>query len=568
MTRPGATGLRSAVAAGWLALLVGFAASSATAQSIVDRLREAGFADVVIRLDVPEPSYGKTSAADVSRLAADVAARQDRFLDSYRPASFEAFRRLRYSPVVRLRIRSEAELRALREHPLVTDVHPDDGFRAAYDMPVVTRTSDRWKNNVAKAEGNGTVSTARLDLSVSRIRADRLHALGLTGRGVTVAVIDSGIDLDHPRLRDAVQSEVCFISDTVEDGLEGTVCPDGRNEQTGAGSAADDNGHGTSVAGIVASRGEAGREVGVAPEAGLVVVKVLNSEGRSGSLLDLAAGLEWLFASGLSVDVVNMSVVSDMGFTTVCDGETPSNRAIRTVVNLLASRGVVIVASSGNGGLSNTIRSPACITDVTSVGAVDSQDQLAMFTDAGPLLDLVAPGTAIRTTRLGGSTVLFGGTSAAAPHVAGCAALLKSGVPGLSAHQYVEGLIEAGPVMVADPRANDESYPLLDCRAAFELIRHMEPADPRPVNGPAPVLQLYPNPAAGRAVISIHSPESRLLTVRVFDVLGRAQLHHRVFANAQEAVQLPFDASRLPTGTYYVRVTGTQRPHTAMLVVR
>ena len=535
--------------------------SLAKAQTLEDRIREAGFADVVVLLDGPRPATGKTEAENVARLETLVSERQDRFLDSYRPATQEALRRLRYSPVVRLRIRSVAELEVLRSHPQVRHLGPDGRFRAAHGGAADAGPAGS-RARVAAA------TAARLEQSVSRIRANRLHDLGLTGRGVTVAIIDSGIDLDHPRLRGAVLAELCYVSDTTEDGDEGSLCPNGRNEQFGTGSAVDDNGHGTSVAGIVASRGEGGRELGVAPESSLIVIKVLNSDGRSGSLLDLAAGLEWLFASGPPVDVVNMSIVSDMGFSTVCDGETPSNIAIRTAVHLLASRGVVIVASSGNGGLSNTIRSPACISDVTSVGAVDAQDRLASFTDAGPLLDLVAPGTGIRTTELGGRTVLFGGTSAAAPHVAGCAALLKSGAPGLAARQYVEGLVEAGAFMVEDLRGNDESYPLLDCRAAFEMVRHMEPADPLPAPASQPFLQVYPNPAGNRAVISIRPRESGVFAISVFDMLGRSRLHHSAHVREQQVLELPVDTGRLSAGVYVVRVSGTSTPRTATLVVR
>ncbi len=168
-----------------------------------------------------------------------------------------------------------AATRAVREG-ILSRLGPESGFRATTRWDAVSAVSgfatsgglDRLRRDRdvlrvdLDAGGRGTDAE-----SLPLVRGDAAHAAGLTGRGVTVAVLDSGIDRAHPDLADALVGEHCVV---VPNG-----CPNGANEQDGTGSAADDNGHGTNVAGIVVSNGSVA-PIGVAPDAAVVSVKVLD----------------------------------------------------------------------------------------------------------------------------------------------------------------------------------------------------------------------------------------------------------------------------------------------------
>lgn len=238
---------------------------------------------------------------------------------------------------------------------------------------------------------------AVLDRSVPTIGVPPLRELGLDGRGVRVAVVDTGVDLESPHLKH--------------------LAP-GFNAITGRNDVQDDNGHGTHVAGIVASSHP--RYSGVAPGATVVPVKVLNA-GGSGTESSVLAGLEWAVEN--SAQVVNMS----LGTSTPGDGTSPLSRAADNA----AKQGVVVVVAAGNGGPSaGTVGSPGDARLAVTVGAVDNAGGLARFSSRGPTRDgrvkpdLLAPGVEVRSLLPGDRTAAFSGTSMATPHVAGVAALL------------------------------------------------------------------------------------------------------------------------------------------------
>jgi hypothetical protein len=285
----------------------------------------------------------------------------------------------------------------------------------------------------------------------------------VTGAGATVAVLDSGIDTDHDDLTDDLAHEACFL-----DGGGDGQCPDGTPQQTGPGAAEDDHGHGTSVAGIVTSRGSRAPE-GVAPDAEIVAIKVLNADNRFSSFSEIVAALDYLIETPeLGVQVVNMSLGTDAQFSTECDETTSWNMAGASAVNTLRSEGTVVVASSMNEGSAVEMASPACLSGVVSVGATDGEDEVTGFTNSNQFLDLVAPGVGIQTSARGNATASFGGTSAAAPHAAGCAALLlDAGVD--STASAIASSLRASPVQVTDPK-NDLIFPRLDCYTVREQV--------------------------------------------------------------------------------------------------
>ncbi|MFD7991961.1 S8 family serine peptidase [Streptomyces mexicanus] len=248
---------------------------------------------------------------------------------------------------------------------------------------------------------------------------------GLTGKGVTVAVLDTGVDTGHPDLSGRVGETKSFIEG--ED-------------------VADRNGHGTHVTSTVGGSGAAsgGQEKGVAPEATLAVGKVLDDQGN-GSESEIIAGMEWA-ARDVRARIVSMS----LGSTEPSDGTDPMARALDT---LTQETGALFVVAAGNTGAPSSIGSPGAADAALTVGAVDSADQAAYFTSAGPRFadnalkpDLAAPGVDIlaarsRLTEGSGPYTSMSGTSMATPHVAGVAALLAQEHPDWSGARLKDALM-------------------------------------------------------------------------------------------------------------------------------
>jgi len=221
--------------------------------------------------------------------------------------------------------------------------------------------------------------------------------------GALVGVIDTGVDATHPDLAGKVVACASAISGTgaVLDG----VC-------------ADDNGHGTHVAGTVAARANNSIGIaGVAPDATLAVFKAMDATGQ-GSDVDIAAGIRWLRTQG--VDVINMSF-----------GDPQSSSLLSRELTAATAAGIVLVAAAGNEG-DATVNFPAAHRDVISVSAVDAWGTRAGFSNCNSDVEVAGPGVAIVSTVPGGGYARFDGTSMAAPHVSGVAALLRSAA-GLSA---------------------------------------------------------------------------------------------------------------------------------------
>jgi subtilisin family serine protease len=248
---------------------------------------------------------------------------------------------------------------------------------------------------------------------------------GLTGKGVTVAVLDTGVDRTHPDLLDRVTATKSFI-----EGQE----------------VADRNGHGTHVTSTVGGSGTAsdGKEKGVAPDATLAVGKVLGDEG-SGSESQIIAGMEWA-ARDVHARIVSMS----LGSTEPSDGTDPMAEAVDT---LSKETGALFVVAAGNTGAPSSIGSPGAADSALTVGAVDGADQPAYFTSAGPRYgdnalkpDLSAPGVDILAARSqlapgSGLYTSMSGTSMATPHVAGVAALLAEEHPDWTGARLKDALL-------------------------------------------------------------------------------------------------------------------------------
>jgi subtilisin family serine protease len=297
-----------------------------------------------------------------------------------------------------------------------------------------------WLNAKAKAS---------LDESVPRIGAPAAWAKGLTGEGVRVAVLDTGVDTDHPDLAGKVAVARDF---------------------SGKGTVEDGNGHGTHVASTVAGSGAAsgGRYRGVAPDATLAVGKVLDDYG-DGSFDTIIAGMQWAAAEARA-DVVNMSLG---GYGS--DGTDPLSTAVGA---LTREYGTLFVAAAGNDGADEWVSAPAAATEALAVGSVSKSDLPSEFSNRGPRIgdgavkpDLAAPGEGIvaawpagvppRGEPVGEAYQRLDGTSMATPHVTGSAALLAQLHPGWGPGELKDGLMstavevaDAGPYAVGTGRVD------------------------------------------------------------------------------------------------------------------
>jgi cysteine-rich repeat protein len=298
-----------------------------------------------------------------------------------------------------------------------------------------------------------------LATSVPQIGADVVQDVyGFDGSGVTVAVLDSGFDSDHPDLAGALAGEECFCSGG------GGCCPAGGATQSGAGAAEDDEGHGTHVTSILAGSGAVASR-GVAPGASIVAVKVLDSNNQFCCVSDVVAGLDWIIANRPDVRAVNMSLGTFAAYFGDCDAADASTMALAAAVDTLSANGVAVFASSGNDSLPNRMSAPACVHETMAVGAVNGTDMVAGFSNDSASLDVLAPGVGIVAAGIGGGTATKSGTSMASPHVAGTAALLLQAVPSLAPAQFL-GAVSATGLPVTDPRTQ-RIHPRVDAEAAL-----------------------------------------------------------------------------------------------------
>lgn len=210
------------------------------------------------------------------------------------------------------------------------------------------------------------------------------------GAGLEVAVIDTGVDLDHPDLLNNLRPGY-------------NVIDPGRKPE-------DDNGHGTHVAGIIAADDNKRGIVGVAPDAALYPVKALDRRG-AGYLSDIIEGIDW--AIGQDVDAINLSI-----------GTTVDVQSFHDAVKRAFDAGIVVVAAAGNDG--GAVNYPAAYPEAIAIAATDSNNNIPYWSSWGPELDMAAPGVSIYSTYKGGGYTTMSGTSMATPHTAGAALLLKS----------------------------------------------------------------------------------------------------------------------------------------------
>jgi len=226
-----------------------------------------------------------------------------------------------------------------------------------------------------------------LPWGIDRIDAEKAWQ-DTTANSIKIGVLDTGIDLTHPDLKMNIKG--------------------GYNAINSRKLPQDDNGHGTHVAGIIAALNNTIGVVGVGPEIDLYAIKVLGASG-SGYLSDVIEGLEWAVSNG--IQVVNMSLGTDQDI-----------QSFREAIKKAYGAGVTMVAAAGNDG--GSVDYPAAYPEVIAVSATDEKDEIASWSSRGGEIDLAAPGVNIYSTYKGSTYKILSGTSMAAPHVTGVAALV------------------------------------------------------------------------------------------------------------------------------------------------
>jgi len=257
---------------------------------------------------------------------------------------------------------------------------------------------------VAYVEGDGEcyALAETLPWGVDRIDAELVHPT-TKGSGINVAVIDTGIDTTHPDLDGNYAGGYDFVNKDSDP--------------------QDDNGHGTHCAGIIAAEDNDIGVIGVAPEASLYALKVLDARG-GGSYSDVIAAIQW--AVDHSMRIASMSL-----------GGSFYSEALETACKNAYEAGVLLVAAAGNSGnrsgKGDNVTYPARFDSVIAVAATDTRNRRASWSSTGPAVELAAPGVNIYSTLLNGRYGTMSGTSMACPHVSGAAALVMAAHPGLPA---------------------------------------------------------------------------------------------------------------------------------------
>ncbi len=456
-------------------------ASRRLPQAVIDAARKQSEVHVIVELQLPAayaPEHLLTGGAiEAQRLA--IARAQVAVIADTLGLTPKAPQRMRYTPYMSLWGDERALLRLVQS------------------------------KDVRRLLVNGQRRTTLASSTVATGVAATQNAMGLLGSGQTIAIIDTGVERDHAFLGGRVVSEACYSDSGGWFSGRTTLCPNGAEATTVAGSAAPCGlvgcAHGTHVAGIAAGAATGTtRFSGVASNANIVAIQVFHREDDADDCApelaapclladdsDVVLAMERVFElrTLFNIAAVNLSLGS--GFYTdrrACDDDRSD---YRDAVALLLGANIATVAAAGNGAavvdrdgkllnFISGIGAPACVSNVLSVGSVSDADLLALGSQFGDLLTMLAPGIRIESSIPGGTFGEKGGTSMAAPHVAGAIAALRGLDPGQSVAAIRDRLTATG-VQVADGRSVPNLVrPRLQLDAAVEA-QEMRPLPPSQV---------------------------------------------------------------------------------------
>jgi hypothetical protein len=334
-------------------------------------------------------------------------------------------------------------------------------------------------------------SPPALDASLPVINADDVHALGWEGTGWAVAILDTGIDQDHPFLTGRIVSQACYSTEDPGNN-QFSLCPGSATSSTAANAADTDialcnnNGnlcdHGTHVAGIAAGDGTGvvgAPAAGVAPGASIIAIQVFTRFNNASDCSpnpapcvlsyasDQIAGLDRVFdlRTDFQIASANMSLGGGQYFSN-CDAGDGAARKVP--IDALLGADIATVISAGNNGFTASVGIPACISTAVTIGATDNADNIAGFSNRGVLLDLFAPGVSNISSGSGGGFEPKSGTSMAAPHVTGAWAVLREALPGSSVADILNRLQTTGVAINYVSGGANVTTPRIDLLAALQ----------------------------------------------------------------------------------------------------
>ncbi len=278
----------------------------------------------------------------------------------------------------------------------------------------------------------------------SQIKADSVQTAGNTGVGRKVAILDTGYNYTHSELSSSYLGGKDFVN--------------------GDDDPFDDNGHGSHVAGIITADGINTSARGVAPAAGIIVGKVLDSSG-SGYFSDIIAAIYW--AADQHPDAISMSLGTGhpylyRGF---CDSVYPD---MTNAIKYARDNGVPVVVAAGNSG-SSGVSLPGCISYSTTVGAVNNRDKIASFSGRGSGVDITAPGVNIFSSWLGAGYITASGTSMATPMISGVVGLIKAAHPSDTVSQVEDALFKTAKDLGSSGKDKNFGWGRVDALSAVNF---------------------------------------------------------------------------------------------------
>ena len=420
-------------------------------QELLAKVKEQGSLPLILGLSTPTAPENDLDRDEVARQRRRIEAAQDDLLTDLAGVATEGVKRFETVPYLALSVDAAGLAELVDSEPVLT-VDEDVAF-----------------------------SPALLD-SVPIIRADRIHRGGVNGSGVAVAILDTGVDKTHPFLDGGkVISEACYSS-TLRSQQATSVCPGGVASSTAPGSGApcDHPGcnHGTHVAGVAAGRdgtGAIGGTLqGTAPGASIIAIQVFSRvngrercEGRDSCIRtytsDWFRGLQRVYALRNTYNIAAANLSLGGGRVTRTCHHDIQHILIRYSINRLRAAGIATVIAAGNDGWDGATNSPACISSAITVGASDKRDRLWRSSNHASWVDMIAPGVSIQSSIPGTAYLAANGTSAAAPHVAGCFALFAQRKPMASITMMEKTLKSAATVFIS---RGGISKPRIDCYPA------------------------------------------------------------------------------------------------------
>ncbi len=404
-----------------------------------------------------------------------------------------------------------------------------------------------------------------VEWNIAKIRADQVwSALGISGTGVVVANMDTGVDWQHPALLSAYRGyNPKGLSNHLFSWFDAT--PDADQYPY------DGYGHGTHTMGTLVGSGG----IGVAPGAKWIAARVLDNTG-SGYDSWIHAGFQWIMAPGGDPSQAPNVLSNSWGST---DG---TDQFFRDDVIALNAAGIATFFSNGNGGPdAGSVGSPASFPESFGVGATDANDLIALFSSRGPSPfgsikpDVSAPGVNVRSSYPGGVYRRFSGTSMAAPHVAGVAALMLSAMPSLTitSTRYILTSTAIRPITSSVYPNNDYGWGRIDALNAVLAVAHTglitgsitRSDNSAPISIATIQAQSIVNSSGAASTDALGQyalnllPSTYVLTTSAFGYVSQTVSGVNVITNA--VTRLDFSLTALPTGRVQGRVTDLTGTH-------